>query len=212
MLCFGSGPAKVRSAQRPIGLGPRVGAKSARGVAATVVVIAALLATSSATFEATYASLRHIPSLRRSQQTALRAAAPAPASAENLALRGGAGPRVYNFGKLVTDGDSSMRDLLGGKGSNLAEMSKIGLSVPPGFTITTQTCQDYNQGGKVHAPRLPDPPCLLPLRPRQVHLKRQGTAPSPLHCALPPTRGGVQTPPPPPHTHTHTHNTHDTVQ
>ena len=38
----------------------------------------------------------------------------------------------------------SMKDLLGGKGSNLAEMSKIGLSVPPGFTITTSTCAEYN--------------------------------------------------------------------
>ena len=47
---------------------------------------------------------------------------------------------VYNFGKSGTDGDSSMRDLLGGKGANLAEMSGIGLPVPPGFTISTDVC------------------------------------------------------------------------
>jgi len=65
-----------------------------------------------------------------------------------LSLRGGAEKRVYKFGKLGTDGDQSMRNLLGGKGSNLAEMSNIGLSVPPGFTVTTQTCAEYNAAGK----------------------------------------------------------------
>ena len=47
---------------------------------------------------------------------------------------------VYSFGTNGTDGDSSMRNLLGGKGANLAEMSGIGLPVPPGFTITTKVC------------------------------------------------------------------------
>ena len=47
---------------------------------------------------------------------------------------------VYNFGKLGTDGELSMRNLLGGKGANLAEMSGIGLPVPPGFTISTNVC------------------------------------------------------------------------
>jgi pyruvate, orthophosphate dikinase len=46
---------------------------------------------------------------------------------------------VYDFGKK-TDGDAKQRDLLGGKGANLAEMAKIGLPVPPGFTITTEVC------------------------------------------------------------------------
>ena len=46
---------------------------------------------------------------------------------------------VYEFGKK-TDGKSSMRELLGGKGANLAEMARIGLPVPPGFTITTDVC------------------------------------------------------------------------
>ena len=54
-----------------------------------------------------------------------------------------AGRMIYYFGKSKCDGDGTMRDLLGGKGANLAQMVKIGLPVPPGFTITTQTCIDY---------------------------------------------------------------------
>ena len=47
---------------------------------------------------------------------------------------------VYSFGPGGTDGDASMRELLGGKGANLAEMTSLGIPVPPGFTITTQAC------------------------------------------------------------------------
>ena len=47
---------------------------------------------------------------------------------------------VYSFGNGTADGRASMKDLLGGKGANLAEMSFIGLPVPPGFTITTEAC------------------------------------------------------------------------
>ena len=50
---------------------------------------------------------------------------------------------VYGFGGGKADGDSSMRNLLGGKGANLAEMSNLGLPVPPGFTITTEVCTAY---------------------------------------------------------------------
>ncbi len=50
---------------------------------------------------------------------------------------------VYNFGGGKADGDRNMRDLLGGKGANLAEMSKIGLPVPPGMTISTEACDHY---------------------------------------------------------------------
>ena len=45
--------------------------------------------------------------------------------------------RVYKFGNKTADGNSTMRNLLGGKGANLAEMNLIGIPVPPGFTITT---------------------------------------------------------------------------
>ena len=50
---------------------------------------------------------------------------------------------VYSFGKDKNDGDASMRNLLGGKGCNLAEMASLGLPVPPGFTITTEVCTSY---------------------------------------------------------------------
>ena len=50
---------------------------------------------------------------------------------------------VYSFGATHCDGDASQRNLLGGKGANLAEMSSIGLPVPPGFTITTELCTYY---------------------------------------------------------------------
>ena len=49
---------------------------------------------------------------------------------------------VYAFGK-TTDGNTTMRELLGGKGANLAEMASIGLPVPPGFTISTEVCTYY---------------------------------------------------------------------
>ncbi|MEE2781569.1 MAG: pyruvate, phosphate dikinase [Planctomycetota bacterium] len=56
--------------------------------------------------------------------------------------------RVYYFGATRTEGRKEMRQLLGGKGANLAEMTSIGLPVPPGFTITTETCADYNSAGQ----------------------------------------------------------------
>src|SRR6186997_218807 len=58
------------------------------------------------------------------------------------------GKMTYYFGQTRTDGKADQRQLLGGKGANLADMTSIGLPVPPGFTITTQSCADYNDGGK----------------------------------------------------------------
>jgi len=57
---------------------------------------------------------------------------------------------VYFFGRDETDGSAGMKDLLGGKGANLAEMAQLGIPVPPGFTISTEVCQAYEQeGGKL---------------------------------------------------------------
>jgi len=57
---------------------------------------------------------------------------------------------VYGFGDGKADGDAGMKDLLGGKGANLAEMASLGLPVPPGFTITTEACTIYtSQDGKL---------------------------------------------------------------
>ncbi|MEM6413247.1 MAG: pyruvate, phosphate dikinase [Pseudomonadota bacterium] len=55
---------------------------------------------------------------------------------------------VFSFGAKSADGDASMRNLLGGKGANLAEMSNLGLPVPPGFTITTEVCTAYYDNGR----------------------------------------------------------------
>ena len=56
--------------------------------------------------------------------------------------------RVYKFGNKAAEGKADMKNLLGGKGANLAEMNRIGVPVPPGFTITTEVCTEYNQLGK----------------------------------------------------------------
>src|SRR5712675_2633723 len=57
---------------------------------------------------------------------------------------------VYIFGNGKADGDGKMKPLLGGKGANLAEMSRIGLPVPPGFTITTEVCTYYYENKKTY--------------------------------------------------------------
>src|SRR6478752_9771266 len=59
---------------------------------------------------------------------------------------------IYAWGEGSAEGDGNMKDLLGGKGAGLAEMTKAGLPTPPGFTITTAACNDYFAAGE----RLPD--------------------------------------------------------
>ena len=54
---------------------------------------------------------------------------------------------VYAFGDGTAEGGADMRDLLGGKGANLAEMASLGLPVPPGFTLTTEVCTAYTSSG-----------------------------------------------------------------
>ena len=57
---------------------------------------------------------------------------------------------VYSF----NEGNKDMKSLLGGKGANLAEMTKIGLPVPPGFTISTEACNDYYDSNKTITPEI----------------------------------------------------------
>jgi pyruvate,orthophosphate dikinase len=59
---------------------------------------------------------------------------------------------VYSFGGGKADGHGRMKDILGGKGAGLAEMTNAGLPVPPGFTIQTEACREYMRGGKVSKP------------------------------------------------------------
>src|ERR1700687_460836 len=54
---------------------------------------------------------------------------------------------VYSFGGGKADGNGKMKDVLGGKGAGLAEMTNAGLPVPPGFTIQTEACREYMRGG-----------------------------------------------------------------
>src|SRR5438270_11699085 len=61
---------------------------------------------------------------------------------------------VYNFGDGKADGDGSMKPLLGGKGANLAEMTRISLPVPPGFTITTEVCTYFYAHKRSYPPSL----------------------------------------------------------
>src|SRR5437870_7027907 len=67
--------------------------------------------------------------------------------------KGKPGKYVYLFG-AKTDGNGGMKPLLGGKGANLAEMCRIGLPVPPGFTITTEVCTYYYDHKRTYPPAL----------------------------------------------------------
>ncbi|MCB1235646.1 MAG: pyruvate, phosphate dikinase, partial [Verrucomicrobiae bacterium] len=71
-------------------------------------------------------------------------AAKKPAAKKSAAKSGGKSTKyVYTWGGGKADGNGSMKALLGGKGANLAEMTRIGLPVPPGFTVTTEVCTYY---------------------------------------------------------------------
>ena len=63
---------------------------------------------------------------------------------------------VYRFGATGTEGASAMKNLLGGKGANLAEMCRLGITVPSGFTISTEACTVFTEHGKDHALALID--------------------------------------------------------
>ena len=63
-------------------------------------------------------------------------------------------PYVYLFGSSRTDGAASMKNLLGGKGANLAEMCRLGITVPSGFTISTEACTVFTDKGKDAALKL----------------------------------------------------------
>jgi pyruvate,orthophosphate dikinase len=75
------------------------------------------------------------------KKAAAKAAKAAPAKAKPAF--NGKGKWVYAFGGGKAEGKSGMKNLLGGKGANLAEMANLGLPVPPGFTITTDVCTYY---------------------------------------------------------------------
>src|SRR5574341_946518 len=84
--------------------------------------------------------------MNRSTKRAVSAKGRAPAArrrAVKPAVKARTAKRSGRWTLLFEEGDASMRELLGGKGAGLAEMSRIGLPVPPGFTITTEACLEY---------------------------------------------------------------------
>ncbi len=85
-------------------------------------------------------------SVAKAVAPAKKAASPAPAAK--------AGKWVYTFGDGKAEGRSEMRDLLGGKGANLAEMANLGLPVPPGFTIPTSVCTYFYEHDKTYPKEL----------------------------------------------------------
>src|SRR5262245_6514103 len=66
------------------------------------------------------------------------------------------GKWVYRFGRGAAEGRAEMRELLGGKGAGLAEMSNLGLPVPPGFTITTEVCTHFYATDETYPAELKD--------------------------------------------------------
>ncbi len=76
------------------------------------------------------------------------AKAPAEAAPKSAAKAGGKHKWVYSFGGGKAEGRAGMKNLLGGKGANLAEMANLGLPVPPGFTITTEVCTAYYENDR----------------------------------------------------------------
>ena len=87
---------------------------------------------------------------------------------------------VYFFGAGKADGTVDMRDLLGGKGAGLAEMTRIGLPVPAGFTITTEACDYYLQHGNKFPKELPAEVKKNVARLEKVTGKKLGDARDPL--------------------------------
>jgi pyruvate,orthophosphate dikinase len=77
-----------------------------------------------------------------------RKAKPASSDASNASSNGHPPKMIYYFGRTKTEGSGKQKQLLGGKGANLAEMTSIGLPVPPGFTITTEICDLYYKSGR----------------------------------------------------------------
>ncbi|MDR0540227.1 MAG: pyruvate, phosphate dikinase [Spirochaetaceae bacterium] len=91
-----------------------------------------------------------------------------------------AAKNVYFFGEGSAEGDAKMKDLLGGKGANLAEMTNLGIPVPPGFTISTEVCADYYTNGEKYTKELKDEVAANLTRLEKLMGKRLGDPDDPL--------------------------------
>src|SRR5215213_605726 len=94
------------------------------------------------------------PSSRKKSKPVPKRKASAKSGAKASVGIGSKGQWVYLFGGGKAQGRSGMKELLGGKGANLAEMANLGLPVPPGFTITTEVCTYYYDHGRTYPPEL----------------------------------------------------------
>jgi pyruvate,orthophosphate dikinase len=92
--------------------------------------------------------LKAAPNSRKGVKASKKAVKLEPARNGHAEAKAKKGKLVYYFGDGRSDGDGKMKALLGGKGANLAEMTRIGLPVPPGFTITTEVCTYFNAHSK----------------------------------------------------------------
>ena len=93
---------------------------------------------------------------------------------------------IYAFGGGRTDGRADMKELLGGKGANLAEMSRLGLPVPPGFTISTEVCTHYYAHGRTYPPALRAQAKEALARVEQIAGRRFGDPANPLLVSVRP--------------------------
>lgn len=94
------------------------------------------------------ASAKKAPSKKKA--SADKKAAAARKSAKAAAAKAASQRKVFSFGGGKADGHAAMKEILGGKGANLAEMTSLGIPVPPGFTISTEVCAEFNRrGGKL---------------------------------------------------------------
>src|ERR1700719_4776403 len=87
---------------------------------------------------------------------------------------------VYFFGAGKAEGDGTMKELLGGKGAGLAEMTRIGLPVPAGFTISTEACAYFYKNGKKHPTELKKQVAEQVARLEKVTRKKLGDPKNPL--------------------------------
>src|SRR5258708_7378996 len=130
-------------------------------------------------------------SKKSKKKAKLKAKAKASLKNKKTSRKSGASPAkakkgkyVYYFGDGRADGNGSMKALLGGKGANLAEMTRIGLAVPPGFTISTEVCTYYYDHNKSYPRELQAQIDDAVGRLEKSHGKTFGSSTNPLLVAV----------------------------
>ena len=86
----------------------------------------------------------------------------------------------HKYVYLFSEGDETMRELLGGKGANLAQMTRLGMPVPQGFTVSTEACTRYYDDGKKIAPEIEDEIYAALAKIEEINGKKFGSAENPL--------------------------------